>query len=158
MTLRGVALTLASLSLLITSGCAALGVTLFGVGAGVSGSTGVSYTLDSIAYKTFTTPDGALRAAALKTLKRMDMETKETKLTDAGQEIVAAAGDRTVEIEIDRLTSKTSRMRVNVKRGWFLRDRATATEIIAQTERTLEDELLAAEMESPSPKASAKKK
>jgi hypothetical protein len=71
---------------------------------------------------------------------------------------VAAAGDRTVEIEIDRLTSKTSRMRVNVKRGWFLRDRATATEIIAQTERTLEDELLAAEMESPSPKASAKKK
>jgi len=140
------------------SGCAAFGLSLLSVGAGVGGGTGVSYTLDSIAYRTFTTPDGALRAAALKTLKRMDMETKETKPTDAGQEIVAAAGDRTVEIEIDRLTSKTSRMRVNVKRGWFLRDRATATEIIVQTERTLEDELLAAEMESPSPKASAKKK
>ncbi len=140
------------------SGCAAFGLSLLSVGAGVGGGTGVSYTLDSIAYRTFTTPDGALRAAALKTLKRMDMETKETKPTDAGQEIVAAAGDRTVEIEIDRLTSKTSRMRVNVKRGWFLRDRATATEIIVQTERTLEDELLAAEMASPSPKASAKKK
>jgi hypothetical protein len=45
-----------------------------------------------------------------------------------------------VEIELDRLTRTTSRMRVNVKQGWFFRDRATATEIIVQTERTLDDE------------------
>jgi len=30
-------------------------------------------------------------------------------------------------------------MRVNVKQGWFFRDRATATEIIVQTERTFDD-------------------
>ncbi len=122
------------------SGCAAIGLTLFGVGAGVSAGTGVSYTLDSIAYKTFTVSEGGLRAATLKTLKRMDMEVKENQPTDAGRKIMAQAGDREVEIEVDRLTGKTSRMRVNVKQGWFFKDRATAAEIIIQTERTLEDE------------------
>jgi hypothetical protein len=142
----------------VTSGCAAIGLSLLSVGAGVGGGTGVAYTLDSIAYKTFTVSDDSLRGATLKALKRMDMELKEDKPSDSGREIVAAAGDRTVEVEIDRLTTKTSRLRVNVKRGWFLRDRATATEIIVQTERTLEDELLAAELAPPTQKPSAKKK
>jgi hypothetical protein len=31
-------------------------------------------------------------------------------------------------------------MRVNAKQGWFFKDRATATEIIVQTARTLGDE------------------
>lgn len=142
----------------VTSGCAAIGLSLLSVGAGVGGGTGVAYTLDSIAYKTFTTSDDSLRGATLKTLKRMDIGVREDKRSDSGREIVATAGDRTVEIEIDRLTTKTSRLRVNVKRGWFLRDRATATEIIVQTERTLEDELLAAELEPPPQKPSAKKR
>ncbi|MCE3242614.1 MAG: hypothetical protein K0Q83_3121, partial [Deltaproteobacteria bacterium] len=38
------------------SGCAAVGMTLFGVGAGVATGTSVSYTLDGIAYRTFTAP------------------------------------------------------------------------------------------------------
>src|SRR5713226_7940034 len=142
----------------LSSGCVAVGLSLLAVGAGVGGGTGVSYLLDSIAYKTFSTPETSLQAATLKTLKRMDMEVKETKPTDSGAQIVAAAGDRTVEIEIDRLTTKTSRIRVDVKRGWFVRDRATATEIIVQTERTLGDELVAAETETPSQKSSAQKK
>ena len=122
------------------SGCAAIGLTLFGVGAGVSAGTGVSYTLDSIAYKTFTIPEEGLRAATLTTLKRMDIKVKENQPTESGRKIVAQAGDREIEIELDRLTTKTSRMRVNAKQGMFFKDRATATEIIVQTERTLDDE------------------
>ena len=132
------------LALLIGSaievGCAAVGLTLLGVGAGISGGTGVSYTLDSIAYKTFTAPEDGLRTATLKSLKRMDMKVNENQPTDSGRRIVAEAGDRTVEIELDRLTTKTSRMRVTVKQGWFFRDRATAAEIVTQTGRTLDDE------------------
>ena len=109
------------------------------VGTGVGAGTGVSYTLDSIAYKTFTAPEEGLRAATLKTLKRMDMEVKENRPTDSGRKIVARAGDREIEIELDRLTAKTSRIRVNAKQGMFFKDRATATEIIIQTERALED-------------------
>ena len=122
------------------SGCAAIGLTLFGVGAGVGTGTGVSYTLDSIAYKTFTVSEEGLRAATLKTLTRMDIKVKENQPSESGRKIVAQAGDREIEIELDRLTTKTSRMRVNAKQGMFFKDRATAAEIIIQTERTLDDE------------------
>jgi len=131
---------LAVLTLVGAAGCAAVGLTMLGVGAGVSAGTGVSYTLDSIAYKTFTAPEEGLRAATLKTLKRMDINVEENQPTESGRKIVAVASDRAIEIELDRLTSQTTRMRVNVKQGWFIKDRATATEIIIQTERTLDDE------------------
>ncbi len=81
-----------------SAGCAAAGLTLFGVGAGVSAGTGVSYTLDSIAYKTFTASEEEVHAATLKTLKWMDMPVKENQATESGREIVALAGDRTIEI------------------------------------------------------------
>jgi hypothetical protein len=124
----------------VLGGCAGVGLTLFGVGAGVTTGTGVSYTLDSIAYRTLAASEAELREATLKTLKRMDITVKENHATDSGRQIVAEAGDRTVDIEIDRITSRTSRMRVVVKQGWVFRDRATAGEIIMQTERTLDDE------------------
>lgn len=132
-----------------SSGCAAIALTLLGVGAGISGGTGVSYTLDSVAYKTFSTSEEGLRAATLKTLKRMDMQVKEDQPAETGRKIAAQAGDREVEIELDRLTAKTSRMRVNVKQGLFFKDRATAAEIIVQTERTLDDEPVMAREQTP---------
>lgn len=109
-------------------------------GVGTAASSGVSYTLDSIAYKTFSASEEGLRTATLRTLKRMDIQVKETEPTEAGSKIVAEAADRTIEIELDRLTTKTARMRVNAKQGWFFKDRATAAEIILQTERTLDDD------------------
>lgn len=123
-----------------SSGCAGVALTLFGVGAGLSGNTATSYILDSYAYKTFSAPEEGLHAATLKTLKRMDVQVKENQATEFGRTIVAVAGDRTIEIELDRLTTRASRMRVTAKRGWLFRDRATAEEIIVQTERTLDDE------------------
>ena len=136
---------LAVVSLLGNSGCASVGLTLFGVGSGVSGGTGVSHILDSVAYKTFTTPIESLQDATLVTLEGMDIEVTdievlEEEATETGRKIMALAGDRTIEIELDRLTPKASRMRVNAKRGLILRDRATAAEIITQTERTLDKE------------------
>jgi len=119
--------------------CAGIGLALFGVGAGISGGTGVNYTLDSVAYRTFAASEPDLRAATLKTLKRMAMDVTAKQMTETGSEITAAAGDRTVEIELDRITARTSRMRVVVKKGWILRDRATAGELIVQTARVLDD-------------------
>jgi uncharacterized protein DUF3568 len=136
---RMIGVALLVLSVLGAQGCVGVGLTLFGVGAGVSGGTGVSYTLDSIAYKTFAASEADLRAATLQTLKRMAIDVAETKKTETGTDIAATAGDRTVEVEIDRITPKTSRMRVVVKKGWLFRDRATAGEIIAQTVDTLDN-------------------
>jgi hypothetical protein len=135
---RTIGAVLMILGALGSQGCAGVGLALFGVGAGVSGGTGVSYTLDSIAYKTFAASDADLRAATIQTFKRMAIEVTETQKTETGTDITATAGDRTVEVEIDRITPKTSRMRVVVKKGWFLRDRATAGEIIVQTADTLD--------------------
>ena len=130
---------LLALSALGLAGCAGIGLALFGVGAGISGGTGVNYTLDSVAYKTFATSEPELRAATLRTLKRMAMDVTAKQTTETGSEITASAGDRTVEIELDRITAKTSRMRVVVKKGWVFRDRATAGELIVQTARVLDD-------------------
>lgn len=138
-----IAMVLLALAVAGLGGCAGVGLALFGVGAGISGGTGVNYTLDSVAYKTFAASEQELRAATLRTLKRMAMDVTENEATESGRQIMANAGDRTVDIELDRITAKTSRMRVNVKKGWILRDRATAGEIIVQTEKSLEHGMLA---------------
>ncbi|MEK7700397.1 MAG: DUF3568 family protein [candidate division NC10 bacterium] len=130
---------LATVVLLGTQGCAAVGLTLFGVGAGVSAGTGTQYTLDSIAYRTFTAPLDEMRRATLATFRRMDIALQSDDSTAEGRSIIGQAADRTIDIELESLTSRTTRMRVTAKQGWFFRDRATAGEIIAQTERSLDD-------------------
>lgn len=155
---RGTLVLLLLLGMAGSSGCAAVALTLLGVGAGVGTGTGSSYILDSIVYKTFNVPEQGVRTATLITLKRMAIEVKENEATEAGTKIVAVAGDRTIAIEVERLTAKTSRLRVLVKQGWFWRDRATATEIIIQTERTLDDDpKLAREAMPPTAARAAKK-
>lgn len=130
---------LATVVLLGSQGCAAVGLTLFGVGAGVSAGTGTQYTLDSIAYRTFTAPLDEMRRATLATFRRMDIALQSDDSTAEGRSIIGQAADRTIDIELERLTARTTRMRVTAKQGWFFRDRATAGEIIAQTERSLDD-------------------
>ena len=120
-------------------GCAAAGLTVLGVGAGVGADTGTSYTLDGIAYRTFTEPGDRLRRATRASLNRMDVKVESDEVIEGGRKLEAEAGDRKVHIELQELTSRTTRMRVTVKQGWFFRDRATAGEIIAQTERALDD-------------------
>lgn len=121
-------------------GCASVGLTLLAVGAGTTAAQGISYTLNSVAYKTFTAPLADLETATLEGLDRMDITVKLLESMDSGRKIVAQAGDRKIDIELDSLTGRTSRMRVNVSQGWFVKDRATAVEIISQTAQALDDQ------------------
>ena len=132
-------LPLLALAALPLGGCAAVGLTLLSVAAGVGGGAGVSHTLDGIAYKTFATPLDELEQATLVMLTRMDVAVRSNETTDAGRQLVGDAGGRTVDIELERLTGRTSRMRVTVKKNWLLRDRATAMEMITQTDQALVD-------------------
>ncbi len=128
------------LSAVILQGCAAVALTAGSLVAG----TGVEHTLSGITYKTFSAPMNRLRLASLKTLHKMDFRvTKDAKIED-GRQIVATAADREIEIEFELLTSRTTRMRVVVSKGAFLKDSATATEIIIQTAETLDRQLAAA--------------
>ncbi len=62
-----------AIAALAAHGCAAAGLTLFGVGAGIGAGTGTAYTLDGIAYRTFTAPLDSTRVATIASLKRMAM-------------------------------------------------------------------------------------
>src|SRR5687768_3958972 len=123
--------------LFLLSGCAAVGMTLFGVGAGVATGTSVSYTLDGIAYRTFTAPLPQVESATRTALDRMGIKVEASSKTDQGKAILATGNDREIEIEFEAVSSKTTRIRTVAKQGIFFKDRATAAEIIMQTERVL---------------------
>jgi hypothetical protein len=127
-----IAAVLAALSL---SGCAAVALTAGGLAAGA----GVNHTLSGIAYKTFNDDLETLRIATLITLEQMAMEVTEDTATDEGWEIIAIAAEREIDIELERLTERATRMRVVANEGaLFFKDSATATEIILLTAENLE--------------------
>lgn len=122
---------------LIVHGCAAVGLTLFGVGAGVATGTSVAYTLDGVAYKTFTASLPRVETATRTALNRMGIKIEATAQMEQGKAIKAISNDRDIEIELEMVSSKTTRIRTVAKQGIFFKDRATATEIIMQTEKAL---------------------
>jgi hypothetical protein len=122
-------------------GCAVggLGLMLAATGTGLAAGAGVDHTLSGITYKTFSVSRNQLRFATLKTLHRMDMKVTTDKRTKALHIIEAVALDRIIEIELEPLTRRTTRMRVVANQGQiFFKDSATATEIIVQTATTLD--------------------
>ena len=116
----------------LLGGCAAVALTTLGVGM----ATGVSHTLGGIVYKTFTAPQPTVRRATMTALNRMQIQVTKAKRSGSSETITARAGDRDVEIELEALTPNTTRMNVTARKdAGILRDGATATEIILQTER-----------------------
>jgi len=123
--------------LFVLSGCAGVAMTLFGVGAGVTTGTSVAYTLDGIAYRTFTAPLPQVESATRTALDRMGIQVSGTSKIDQGKALRAVSNDRQIEIELEMVSLKTTRIRTVAKQGIFFKDRATATEIIIQTEKVL---------------------
>lgn len=115
-------------------GCAAIGITMLGVGAGA----GAAHQLGGISYKTFTEALPTVRRATLNALDRMAIKVASVEKLENGEVIKASAADRSIEIELESLTPRTTRMRsVARKDGGFIVDSATAVEIIIQTEKAL---------------------
>lgn len=119
------------------TGCAGIGLTLLGVGAGVTTGTSVAYSLDGVAYKTFTAPLPQVESATRTALDRMGIKIEATSKMEQGKAIKAQTNDREIEIELEMVSNKTTRIRSVAKQGIFFKDRATATEIIIQTEKAL---------------------
>jgi hypothetical protein len=114
------------------AGCEAIGITAMGVGM----STGVSHTLTGIVYRTFTSPENQVKHASLDALHRMQIKPVSTNRSGSVETIQARAANRDIEIELEALTPNTTRMRVVAKKdGGVLRDEATASEVVLQTEK-----------------------
>lgn len=124
-------LTLAFATLAL-QGCDPISLTAMGIGA----STGVQHTLTGISYRTFALPLPRVRSAVMTAFDRMGIEVGEKERIENGERFTARASDREIEVELEALTPKTTRMRSTAKNGLF-RDAATATEIVLQTERVL---------------------
>jgi hypothetical protein len=129
---RSLRFSLAVVLFLALSGCAAVALTAVGVGM----ATGVSHTLGGIVYKTFAAPQPKVRRSTVAALGRMQIRIVEAKHEGSTEVIKARAADRDIAVEIEALTPNTTRVSVTaVKDGGLIRDAATATEIILQTEK-----------------------
>ena len=122
-----------ALGVIFTNGCAAVALTALGVGAAV----GVNHTLNGIVYKTFAEPLPKVKRATLTALHQMAIPVESMEKTEQGEVIRAKASNRAIEVEFESLTPKTTRMRVTADADGLIKDSATATEIILQTERAL---------------------
>lgn len=116
------------------AGCATIALTAIGVGAG----TAFNHTLSGITYKTFTSPLPKVKSASMGALHRMGLKQTGNFSNEEGNEVVKATGkDRDIEIVLEPISSNSTRMRVIARNGGLFYDSATATEIIAQTQRIL---------------------
>ena len=116
----------------VASGCVPVAVTAAGVGMG----TGVSHALGGVVYKTFAAPQSKVQRATVAALRKMQIKVTETKREENKELITARATDRDIDIEIEALTPNATRITVVAKKdGGLIRDSATATEIILQTEK-----------------------
>ena len=131
---------IAAFSLVALQGCAAVALTAGSIAA----DAGIEHTLSGISYKTFVSTMDDARYAVFKTLDRLDMDIADQTQTRNGWVIFALANDRTIEIELEAVTYRVTRIRVIAHKGsFFFKDAATATEIIVQMAETM-----AAEMEA----------
>ena len=97
---------------------------------------GVSHTLGGIVYKTFAAPQSKVQNATIAALRKMQIKVTERKRDENKALITARATDRDIDIEIEALTPNATRITVVAKKdGGLIRDSATATEIILQTEK-----------------------
>jgi hypothetical protein len=117
--------------MLLLSACAApVGLALFSASTGIAMGTSVDYTLNGIAYKTFVSPLPTVRQATLSGLNRMGIKVVQAKMSDTGWTIAATAEGREIDIELERLTARTTRMRVVATNNVIFKDRATEAAII----------------------------
>jgi hypothetical protein len=135
-------------ALLTLSGCTALGVTggavavaALGAGTGEVVRAGTEYRLGGTAYRTFTVPLDELHEVTRATLIRMALKFEREETTSPGRLIVASGIGRIVEVRLEPITPELTTLSLVVKRTYFRRDRATASEIITQIELALRPSL-----------------
>jgi Protein of unknown function (DUF3568) len=122
-----------SICLLGLAGCEPLAISMLGAGAG----TALRYSIDGATSRTFTASAAEVKHASLEALERMGIAFESFDRFEYGELIFARAENRAIEIEIEPISPRATRMRIAAKNGSFFYDNATATEIVAQTERSL---------------------
>lgn len=124
-------------ALVLLQGCA-----LLAVGAVAGAAAGVTYTVMGIAEKTFPEDREAVLAAVQKALVTLDIKTGQVRNIEEGgriarTELQAFARDLTILITVERVSDRATRVTVDASKRYVLKDKGTATEILAQTTNNL---------------------
>jgi len=122
--------------ILAPSGCALLG--LAGTASVSSSAAGVDYTFTNIAYKTISYPLADVEAALNKALRRMDIKKMKRTVEQDKVSFTVVTRDLNIYIDLKKVTPTVTRIEVDAREGIFFKDKATATEIIVQTENYIE--------------------
>lgn len=102
---------------------------LSGCGGGGARGAGVEYTLTGVAYRTVSADLTAVKRAAVKALKQLDMNPSGAVNTDRGAKVLAATSSLNIKVEMERITSRATKIYVDAK-ARVLRDKATGAEIL----------------------------
>ncbi len=78
-----------------------------------------------------------MRQATLAALERMGIRVLSSDAFEGGEVFYADSETRAIELELEPVSARATRIRVAAKNGGFFYDSATASEIVAQTERSL---------------------
>ncbi len=134
-------LTLSVLVCFITglAGCAAIGLSVPEAAAVSGGAAGVDYSFTNIAYKTMSYPIADVEAALGKALEKMEIRQKKYEQGKDGITIEAVTANLNIFIDLEKVTPTVTKIAVNAKKGFFIKDKSTATEIIVQTEKNLDE-------------------
>src|SRR5574340_126567 len=105
--------------------------------AGAGASAAVAYSLTGVSHRTFTANLPAVKKASARALENIGIEVQAYGKLDAGVIVYARAAERSVEIELEPISPRATRMRVAARDGGLFYDNATSREIVAQTEKML---------------------
>lgn len=117
-----------------TTGCATVGMSLLGSATSVT----VTQALSGRASRTFTLPEAAVREGSRSALAAMGIAPRAPEPNENPEALYGKVGDRAIEIEFESVGDSLTVMHATARRWGFVRDNATAGEIVSQTERLLE--------------------
>jgi len=116
-----------------------MAASMFSAGAGAAVQAGTEYTSGGTVYRTFSLPLSDMRLALSDALERMEIAVELDDSDGADRVIVARARDRKIAMRLEPVTRTVTRLRLVVSEGLVRKDRATATEIVTQTERSVDE-------------------
>jgi hypothetical protein len=119
-----------ALLLMTFTGC----IEILGV-LGSGASMASEYILKSHASKTISHEFDRTKKALLIALRKMEILVDEALEIEDGEQIVAKADDLEIKIELKEITSKVTRITVVAGKNILHRDKATAQEIVYQTNK-----------------------
>ncbi|MFQ5481716.1 MAG: DUF3568 family protein [Nitrospinaceae bacterium] len=98
---------------------------------------GMDYTFSNVAYKTVNFPIKSVDSAVKRVFGEMGIVMVNAGKIEGGREIKGTTKELKIFVELEMITSKTTKIRVDAQKNVVLKDRATAAAIIRQTEKRL---------------------